>query len=350
MAESDFFVSICIPVRNAQHCLRQTLDSLVHQTYPNREIIVSDNVSDDGTPQIVRQYMEKYPIRFEPIQGPVLIGEYNFNRCISLARGEAVCVYHSDDIYEPDMVARCAETLKAHPEVGAVFTTARVINAQGFTVSYYRLPAELKRLNRMIFTFDEIFEAVLKNENSFLVCPSVMVRKSVYDRLGAWEYDKYYNASDLALWFKIARHYPIAIIDEPLIRYRVSVSQESQRLTRSRTGRDYYLRVLDDYLSLIKGHRYEKYYQASVMKDKVYRALNLSAQSRIPESRTLVKEALRDYLDRFKDLWLVPRASLAFIVAVFLVILNRLPFQQWRLFFHKSVMRFVVLKKRITSY
>lgn len=57
-------VSICIPTYNNARFLGESLDSIVNQTYPNKEIIVSDNASTDETEKIVKEYVEKYNIEY----------------------------------------------------------------------------------------------------------------------------------------------------------------------------------------------------------------------------------------------------------------------------------------------
>jgi glycosyltransferase involved in cell wall biosynthesis len=52
-------VTICVPVRNGARTIRRTLDSVLAQDYPNFEVIVSDNCSDDDTADIVKEYKEQ---------------------------------------------------------------------------------------------------------------------------------------------------------------------------------------------------------------------------------------------------------------------------------------------------
>ena len=348
--KSGLFVSICIPVYNGEKYLAKTLDSIVNQTYPHREIIVSDNVSTDDSPRIAQEYMRKHNIQYSPMDTHTPIGEYNANRCVALAKGEAVCVYHADDIYEPQIVARCVEVLKKYPNVGAVFTMAKVIDEKGHSISRYVLPPELRALPRDYYRFDEIFSCVLKYENSFLVCPSAMVRKSVYDELGAWEYEKYRFASDLGLWFKIAQKYDVAIIDEPLINYRVSRSQGSQVIARQRTERADYFRVMEAFAGKIQGHRNRYYYQASLMKDCVYRALNLSLSSSLNESNILIKEAWRLYGRSFFPFLINPKTMIYFFISLMLAFMNRMPFATIRSWYHHFIFKLVGIKKQLFSY
>ena len=61
----DFpLVSICIPIYNSAGFLSKCLDSIVSQTYPNKEIIVSDNASTDETEKIAKEYVEEYKIKY----------------------------------------------------------------------------------------------------------------------------------------------------------------------------------------------------------------------------------------------------------------------------------------------
>lgn len=53
-------VSIVLCTYNGEKYLRQQLDTLINQTYPNIEIIVQDDHSTDSTPEIIKEYCEKY--------------------------------------------------------------------------------------------------------------------------------------------------------------------------------------------------------------------------------------------------------------------------------------------------
>lgn len=348
--DSELLVSICIPVYNAAKYLNETLNSIVNQTYTNKEIIISDNVSTDDSPRIVKQYMQKYDIHYSTTEKHWPIGEYNANHCVTLAKGDAVCIYHADDVYEPEIVVKCAHILKKYPNVGAVFTMANVINEKSEVFSRYSLPLELKRLARDYYHFDEIFRCVLKYENSFLICPSPMVRKSVYEQLGGFDYEKYRSASDLGLWFKIAQNFDIAIIDEPLLNVRISRGQGSYAIIRQRTTRADYFLVVDAYADKITGHKNSVYYHLSLMKDALYRALNLSAQERLNESQALAGRAMDVYFKDFRGLCFIHRAGIYFVIAVLLTAINKVPFPVLRKYYRAFIMKCVGMKKKVFSY
>ena len=54
-------ISVIIPVYNAEKYIRETLDSIIKQSYKNLEIILIDNGSKDRSPDIIQKYEAKYP-------------------------------------------------------------------------------------------------------------------------------------------------------------------------------------------------------------------------------------------------------------------------------------------------
>ena len=59
MKSEKSLVSICIPVYNGEDFLKETLDSVINQTYSNIEIVITDDLSVDGTEKIIRSYNDK---------------------------------------------------------------------------------------------------------------------------------------------------------------------------------------------------------------------------------------------------------------------------------------------------
>jgi len=130
MNDSYPLVSIGIPTYNrADNYLRQALESAINQTYPNLEIIVSDNCSPDDTEAVVRRYSDpriRYFRQSENI-GP----NNNFNFCLEQARGVYFLLLQDDDMIDTDFVATCMEAAGYAPNAGIIRTGTRVIDAEG---------------------------------------------------------------------------------------------------------------------------------------------------------------------------------------------------------------------------
>jgi glycosyltransferase involved in cell wall biosynthesis len=242
-------VSLCVPTYNSGKYLAESLDSLLAQDYANREIIVSDNASSDETVAILRDYAARGAIRLN-VQSTNVGAGANFNRLIELAQGELVAIYHSDDLYAPEIVSAAVAEFVAKPDVGLVGTMARVINDAGEQIASYHLPRCLQRLGRADFSFDEAMLGTcgLRGCQGFLVTPSVMVRRSLYEELGLFDQPRFKAACDYEMWLRIATRSRVAVIDRPLMSYRIHQSQGSQHEVRTNIELPDLLLVLDHYL------------------------------------------------------------------------------------------------------
>jgi glycosyltransferase involved in cell wall biosynthesis len=290
-------VSICIPTYNSARFLRECLNSIVNQTYSNKEIIVSDNASTDETEKIVKEYVEKYKVKY--YKNEKNIGaEANFTRCIELANGEYIAIFHADDLYMPDMVQKQVEAFKKNPKIGAVFTMATLINSKNEMIGKVKLPANLK--NKYIYDFPEIFFSVLENLN-FLVCPSAMVRSKIYKELVPFNEKRFKTSADLDMWFRILERYSIAIPNEKLMNLRISDIQGSFQSRYLRTEQADFFKVIDYYLSTkvnninIPKSNLNKYeFLRSI--DKIRCAVNYLIQGKEKNAKRLLKKTFSFYI------------------------------------------------------
>jgi len=109
-------VSIGVPVYNGERLLRRTLDSLLAQTYPHLEIIISDNASTDGTEAIGREFAER-DARVRYVRNETNIGAIpNFLRTLDLATSDYFTWTAADDVRPPEAVAACVRALEASPD------------------------------------------------------------------------------------------------------------------------------------------------------------------------------------------------------------------------------------------
>lgn len=268
-------VCICVPTYNAEKTLPETLDSILGQTWRDLEVLVVDNASTDRTAEIADGYAAR-DSRVRVLRNSENVGgEGNFTRCLALASGKYTAVFHSDDIYTPEMIARMAAFLDANPEAGAVFSMAQLIDAAGKPGRIYRMPPELRGKNK--FGFDEIFRAVLKYGN-FFFCPGVMARSEVYrDYIRKWDAGGFNTSADLDVWLRILLRHKIGIIDEPLLRYRgAAASSYSYTAARKKTAPHDLFKVLEAYINGpaagLMGETERADYALRVLKDDVNRA------------------------------------------------------------------------------
>jgi glycosyltransferase involved in cell wall biosynthesis len=237
---ADPLVSICIPVYNSDKTIARTLESVVGQTYKNIEIIVIDNLSTDATLERVREFKDS---RIRIIENSLhfCCAEYNWNTCFMHTRGEFVALFHADDVYSLEIVARQVDMFRKYPSVMGVFTQGDVIDEHDTVIGTFQLPSKIS--GNTPYTYRELLPVVLE-QGDFLLCPSAMIRGEVYKKLAPFRYKQFGSASDLDMWLRVARTGPVMIIDEKLLKYRMSATQGSFIL-KSRTQEADGFRVLD---------------------------------------------------------------------------------------------------------
>ncbi len=250
-------LTICLLAHNGEKFISKTLDSIFNQTYPNLEIIVSDNYSDDKTAEIVKTFLkDKKNVFYRKNEKPLIkdydyIGCYsNYNSCINsgLIKGEFVSFCHDDDIYERNIFQKEIDFLISHPEIGAVFTTGNIISEKDEIIGKIALPKSLRGKN--IYSFIEVFKSFLNNGNTFLITPTFTTRKDILDNVGLFNEKEFRTCADLDMWLRILEKYPIGILNENLINYRVGGGSRAYGKTRTQRA-DWFL-VMDYFLGKSK--------------------------------------------------------------------------------------------------
>lgn len=282
-------VSILVPSYNGAAFLREALDSLVAQVYPNIEIVLLDDASSDDTPAIAAEYGSKVSY----VRQPGNLGIYdNVNVGITRARGSLIATYHADDIYLPKMVATQVAYLQAHPEVGAVFCSDIFVDAEGREYGRMVLPPDVR--GEKPLDYPTVLNALLNYKNRFLVCPTAMVRASVHADVGLYRQARYRNTADLDMWLRIARSYPIAVLESHLMEYRHFHGNSSQRYHRLRTDPENYFVILDEYLTLgdntLATPAALLNYEAHRAEDRLMAAISHYIKGELPAGRDALKK------------------------------------------------------------
>jgi glycosyltransferase involved in cell wall biosynthesis len=286
-------VTICVPTYNSQETLTTTLESIVRQTYTDMRILIVDNASSDLTVEIARDFATR-DSRIEIVRNDInLGGEGNFNKCIDLATGDFICIFHADDVYEPDIVRREVQVFDADPSIGAVLTAARLIDETGKPGSLWHIPQRLFRDGDAKLNYEQALRLVLQYGNIFMT-PSAMVRTPLWKSVGGFHGDVFKSSADLDVWMRIMKvGNKIQILQAPLINYRTSTHSFSFNLKRTRLGPHDILLVLDHYASTeaprltARDHRNHRFYH---FKDAVNRAINYVILGERSTARRLIRQ------------------------------------------------------------
>lgn len=282
-------VSVVVPVLDGEAFLRESLESILAQTYVPAEVIVMDDGSTDSTPEIVASFGDA--LRY--VRQPATRGIYgNANDGIALASGDVIGVFHADDVYLPEMLEREVDWLVRHPQAGAVFCSDVFVDAHGREAGRLELPPEI-RGDRPL-DYETVLNAVLTHSNTFLRCPTALIRAEIYRELGAYRDDLFKNSSDLDMWLRICRAYPIGVLEDHLLLYRRGHGSSSERYHRVRTDPFRLFEIVDRELDAggreVATEEALAAYEAHRSVDTVLRAVNHYILGDCAAARALLRE------------------------------------------------------------
>ena len=136
-------VSIGLPVYNGARHVRQTLESLLSQTYSDFELIISDNGSTDETPAICAEFAARDPRiryhRYEQNRGAA----WNYNHVFALASGEYFKWAAHDDLIAPTFLEQCVAALDRDPALVLCYARTRFIDDAGQDDGDYEINGQL---------------------------------------------------------------------------------------------------------------------------------------------------------------------------------------------------------------
>ncbi|NDK57083.1 glycosyltransferase family 2 protein [Pontibacter fetidus] len=190
-------VTIICLCYNHERFLKEALDSVLAQTYSNLEIIIVDDSSTDNSPEIVKEYCQKYPQLTYINTGQNVGNTKAFNMGWRASKGKFVIDFATDDVLLPDRIERqVAAFTKLDKTYGVVYSDAEYINDNSEHLYYHS--AKYKSAPD-----GDVFTEVL---GRYFICPpTMMMRRSVLEELGG--YDENLAYEDFDFWVRSARNW-----------------------------------------------------------------------------------------------------------------------------------------------
>jgi len=209
-------VSIVTPAYNQAAFLRDTIESVLSQDYPNIEYVVLDDGSTDETPQILAEYGDRFRWESQTNMGQTP----TINKGWAMTSGEIITWLNSDDtFYDPTSVRQGVEQLLDKPEVGVIFADSMYTEADG---------TELEPTRPVVgFTY----EKMVRTCENLISQPSAFIRRAVIDKVGALD-PKYYYFMDWDLWIRAGLYFGIEHVQGIWSTYRLHA--ESKTVAQSK--------------------------------------------------------------------------------------------------------------------
>jgi len=220
MVDFSAKVSIVIPVYNGADYLDDAIRSALSQTYPNIEVIVINDGSNDGeaSERIALSYGKRLRYFSKPNGGVASA----LNLAINEMSGDYFSWLSHDDLYRQDKIEREIELISMLPESeragGIVYSDFAVFSNdpnQGIQVRMKKVPQEYFR--RWL------------TEKSVLHGCTLLVPRAAFDKCGSFD-ENLRTSQDYDMWFRMAEHYRFYHVSLPLVMARSHAGQGSFRM------------------------------------------------------------------------------------------------------------------------
>jgi glycosyltransferase involved in cell wall biosynthesis len=206
-------VTVLFPVYNGEQYLREALESLLTQTYPNFSLLAIDDGSTDSSLEILRSFKDpRLSIRVNPTNKGLIS---TLNESLDLIQSEYIARMDADDIATPYRLEEQLAFMDAHPEVGL---------CGGY---YERFADTESTVVRPPTTHEGISYALIFD--NVMAHNTVMFRRSVLERYRLRYDPAFAHAEDYELWVRFARYSRLANLPRVLVRYRFHPSNTSSR-------------------------------------------------------------------------------------------------------------------------
>lgn len=196
-------VSIVLPVYNGARFLRDSIESIIGQTYTNWELLILDDCSTDDTPIISIEYTEKderihYYRNEKNLRLPG-----NLNRGFSLSVGEYLTWTSDDNLFRPMALERMVDALESNTSVDLVYSSYQIIDEFGVAKQVYA--ADIDGQNHIL--------------GSNVVGACFMYTRKVYEQVGDYDVNLFL-VEDFDYWQRVMMKFRSLPVAEVLYYYR----------------------------------------------------------------------------------------------------------------------------------
>ena len=209
-------ISVLMPAHNAERYVRQSIQSVLAQSFEDFELLVVDDGSTDRTAAILDSIHDR---RLRVLTNPVNLGIVgSLNRAMAAARGRIIARIDGDDFCQPTRFTRQHSFLEANPRTLIVGSEMSVLEGGRIRFSRQLADPDPQILRWMLHVSNPIGHS------------SMMFRAEAVDRLGVYLREEFKYAEDFDFSHRVLRHGDISVVPEYLVIYRV----HDQNVTRTR--------------------------------------------------------------------------------------------------------------------
>jgi len=205
-------VSVVIPVRNGAKFIRQTIESVLQQTFQDFEIIVIDDGSTDRTLDVVSAFKNSKIKTFSYSNSGLAASR---NRGFQHATGDFIAFLDADDLWTPDKLEAQLKVLGKNPKAAVAYSWTDLINEAGENVGVGNRPLHQGNVYKNLLMGNFLYHG-----------SNPLIRRAALEAVGGFD-AKFAGVEDWDLYLRLAATYDFAVVRRPQILYRLSQNSMS---------------------------------------------------------------------------------------------------------------------------
>lgn len=195
-------ISVVMSVYNGERYLKQSIDSVLLQTYSNFEFIIINDGSTDSSLDIINSYQDKRIVLISRENKGLI---YSLNQAFAIATGEYIARQDADDISEPDRFIKQIEYIR-NQKLDFLGSSAVMIDEHG-------------NFMKKIIKPELISDSYFYKANPF-IHGSVMFKRSILDEISLWYNQDMLYMEDYDFFWRISKKFKCANIQLALYKWR----------------------------------------------------------------------------------------------------------------------------------
>jgi len=216
MDTKNLKVSVLMPVLNGLPYLKDSIDSILSQTFKDFEFVIVNDLSTDGTTELLNDYAKKDK-RVRILQNKTNKGiVFSLNRGLKESSGDYVVRMDSDDIAINDRIEKQVEAMDKDPDIAVMGSAASYIDATGNELG--------------IITIPELDSSILIR--SPLNHSTAIIRRKHLTQYGIYYKEEFYSAQDYFLWLRLSKVGKISALNDILLKYRLTKDNSINKKTK----------------------------------------------------------------------------------------------------------------------
>jgi GT2 family glycosyltransferase len=214
-------ISVILPVYNGERTIKETMDSVLNQTFLDFELIVINDGSQDSTLEVVSRIVDSRLKVFSYANAGLAATR---NRGISHAIGEYISFIDADDFWTSDKLEAQFKALQANPQAAVAYSWTDWIDESG----------QFLRSGGHITVNGDVYAKLLLRD--FIESGSnPLIRKHALAEVGGFD-ESLAAVEDWDMWLRLAAQYEFVCVPSPQILYRVSSNSMSSNIWKMEAG------------------------------------------------------------------------------------------------------------------